>query len=57
MRRLLRKCPNCGRYTLEEKCPNCKSATYSAHPPKFSPEDKYGKWRRKIKFGGKKNRI
>lgn len=51
MRRLLRKCPNCGRYTLEEKCPNCEGMTYSAHPPKFSPDNKYLELRLKDKLG------
>lgn len=41
MRKLLKKCPNCRRYTLEEKCPRCGNTTYSAHPPKFSPDNKY----------------
>lgn len=53
----IKKCMKCARYTLQEICPECGNRTVSAHPPKFSPEDKYGKWRRKIKFGGKKNRI
>lgn len=47
----LRKCEKCKRYTLKERCPVCGAQTISAHPPKFSPEDKYGKWRRKAKFG------
>ena len=41
MRQLIRKCPSCGRYTLEDKCPDCGMITYSAHPPRFSPDDKY----------------
>ncbi len=47
----LKKCPKCGRYTLKDVCPACKVKTISAHPPKFSPEDKYGKYRRMLKFG------
>lgn len=44
----LRKCPKCGRYTLEEKCPGDGAVTVSAHPPTFSigRETKYGKYRR-----------
>lgn len=28
----IRKCPNCGRYTLKEVCPVCGSETKVAHP-------------------------
>ncbi len=48
--KLLRYCPNCGRYTLEEVCPVCGGKTVLAHPPKYSPEDKYGEYRRKAKL-------
>lgn len=44
----LRKC-SCG-YTLKDKCEKC-GTTRTAHPPKFSFEDKYAKYRRKVKFG------
>jgi len=53
---LLKKCPRCKIYTLEEYCPKCGSKTRVPHPPKFSPEDKYGKYRRlmkKLAFGEK----
>jgi H/ACA ribonucleoprotein complex subunit 3 len=42
----IRKCDNCGRYTLKDICPKCSKKTKNPHPPKFSPEDKYGKYRR-----------
>ncbi|MFW9834364.1 MAG: RNA-protein complex protein Nop10 [Candidatus Thorarchaeota archaeon] len=46
----LYKCSKCGRYTLEQKkCPECGGAVISPRPPKFSPQDKYGKYRRKAK--------
>lgn len=41
----LQKC-SCGKYTLE---PRCHGATQRPLPPKFSLEDKYGKYRREIK--------
>ncbi len=53
----IRKCKKCGRYTLKERCPECGAETVSAHPPRFSPEDKYGKYRRLIKFGKMKKEI
>lgn len=53
MRFLLRKCPKCGTYTFKEVCPKCGTPTVSAHPPRYSPEDKYAKYRRlaKIRWG------
>jgi H/ACA ribonucleoprotein complex subunit 3 len=45
MRFLLRRCPKDYHYTLKEKCPLCKEETVSAHPAKFSPDDKYMKYR------------
>ncbi|NIM25459.1 MAG: RNA-protein complex protein Nop10 [Nitrososphaeria archaeon] len=45
MRFQLRKCAKCFHYTLKEKCPLCKEDTISAHPAKFSPDDKYMKYR------------
>jgi len=48
---ILRKCNNCDRYTLkQDKCPYCGGVLKIPHPPKFSPEDKYGEYRRKLKF-------
>jgi len=49
VRFLIKKCPVCGRYTLEDYCPVCKSRTKSAHPPRFSPEDRYVKYRIQLK--------
>ena len=46
MRSSIRKCPRCGRYTVKEKCPDCDLGTITAHPAKYSPDDRYGKYRR-----------
>ena len=43
----LRKCVDCGEYTLHES--HCSKPTKSAYPPKYSPADKYGEYRRKAK--------
>jgi len=43
------KCFHCHNYTLEETCPHCKKKTVSPRPPKFSPCDKYGSYRREEK--------
>ena len=47
---LLRKCIKCGRYTLKkDKCPYCGGNVKIPHPAKFSPDDKYAKYRRILK--------
>ena len=40
----MRKCKVCGGYTLEGR--HCGAETASPHPPKFSIDDKYAKYRR-----------
>jgi len=49
MRFKIKKCSRCGKYTLKEICPLCGEKTKLAHPPKFSPEDPYGEYRRRLK--------
>ena len=47
---LLRKCIKCGRYTLKrDKCPYCGGNVKIPHPAKFSPDDRYAKYRRMLK--------
>ena len=46
---LLMFCPACNDYTLQEKCPRCSGATRSNRPAKYSPEDPYGEYRRRLK--------
>ncbi len=43
----LRYCRSCRRYTLKQVC-TCGAETVSPHPPKFSPEDRYGAYRRRL---------
>ena len=50
MRFQLRKCTKCNRYTLKEKCNVCNENTKSAHPAKFSPDDKYMRYRLAEKY-------
>jgi H/ACA ribonucleoprotein complex subunit 3 len=48
--RLLKKCPRCGQYTMNPTvCPKCGEHVVGAHPPRFSIEDRYGKYRRQMK--------
>ncbi|MCS7119042.1 MAG: RNA-protein complex protein Nop10 [Archaeoglobaceae archaeon] len=49
MKSLIRKCPKCQEYTLGEICQRCKEKTLTSIPPKFSPEDPYGKYRRMLR--------
>jgi H/ACA ribonucleoprotein complex subunit 3 len=43
---LLRKCEKCANYTLKkEVCPYCGAKVHTPHPAKFSPDDKYLKYR------------
>ncbi len=45
---LLRVCRSCGRYTLRTSCPDCHAPTRTPHPARFSPNDRYGKYRRML---------
>lgn len=37
-------------YTLAATCPTCGKATAQPGPAKYSPEDRYGKYRRQLKL-------
>ncbi|NYT05188.1 MAG: RNA-protein complex protein Nop10 [Methanomicrobiales archaeon] len=45
----IRRCSRDGRYTLAEVCPVCGNPTGAAHPGRFSPQDHYGGYRRRMK--------
>ncbi|MEA1906818.1 MAG: RNA-protein complex protein Nop10 [Euryarchaeota archaeon] len=49
MKSKILRCTQCNRYTLEETCPVCDSATVNPRPARFSPEDRYGEYRRRMK--------
>ncbi|MEM0140742.1 MAG: RNA-protein complex protein Nop10 [Thermoplasmatales archaeon] len=51
MKTLIQKCPKCGAYTMQSTCPVCGSKTVSSLPPRFSPQDKFGKYRMRILYG------
>ncbi|MCX8204272.1 MAG: RNA-protein complex protein Nop10 [Candidatus Nezhaarchaeota archaeon] len=45
------KCVVCGRYAIDkELCPSCGGPLRVPHPARFSPEDRYGKYRRLLKM-------
>ena len=45
---LLHVCRACGAYTLHEPCPKCGGATRTPHPARFSPQDRWAKYRRAL---------
>jgi H/ACA ribonucleoprotein complex subunit 3 len=48
---LLRKCLECEKYTLHtDSCPYCGGKVHIPHPAKFSPDDKYLKYRLAMKM-------
>src|SRR3989442_14176384 len=49
MRSVMKKCGACGRYPLNDVCPACGHAAGNPMPPRYSPEDRYGAYRRKLK--------
>ena len=42
-------CLDCKEYTLQNICPNCNKKTIEPKPARFSPQDNYGPYRRKLK--------
>jgi H/ACA ribonucleoprotein complex subunit 3 len=44
----MRRCRSCYVYTLKEVCPECGAPTGTPHPMRFSPTDRYGKYRRAL---------
>ena len=45
----MRKCCSCDEYTISQVCPQCGGKIKVVYPPKSSIEDKYGKYRRRLK--------
>ncbi|MEW6329535.1 MAG: RNA-protein complex protein Nop10 [Candidatus Micrarchaeota archaeon] len=46
----LKICPACRKYTMSDTCA-CGGDTRTAHPPKYSPQDRYAKYRRQFEYG------
>jgi len=49
-------CPKCMKYTMSEKCSECGSIAATPKPAKYSPDDKYAKFRRQAKEEGYKEK-
>ncbi|WP_332448908.1 RNA-protein complex protein Nop10 [Methanoculleus sp.] len=45
----IRRCPHDRNYTLSSVCPVCGRPTRPAHPARFSPQDRYGNYRRAVR--------
>ncbi|HYK92960.1 MAG TPA: RNA-protein complex protein Nop10 [Thermoplasmata archaeon] len=45
---ILHVCRSCQKYTLSEVCPSCRGATRTPHPARFSPQDRWGRYRRAL---------
>jgi H/ACA ribonucleoprotein complex subunit 3 len=43
------KCPDCGGYTFGKTCKECDVSTINPLPARYSPQDRYGKYRRALK--------
>lgn len=51
MKGMIRKCSSCAEYTLKaDRCPKCGAAVRNPHPAKFSPDDKYSRFRLALKL-------
>ncbi|MEA1895605.1 MAG: RNA-protein complex protein Nop10 [Euryarchaeota archaeon] len=49
MKSKILRCSECGRYTLKAVCPTCGAAAINPRPARYSPEDRYGVYRRRMK--------
>ncbi|MBE6517929.1 MAG: RNA-protein complex protein Nop10 [Thermoplasmata archaeon] len=47
MKSEIRKCAECGRYTLLSECKYCHKPTVCPVPPRYSPDDRMGEYRRR----------
>jgi H/ACA ribonucleoprotein complex subunit 3 len=50
MKNLMMKCSACGRYTMADACPACGKPTVTVHPARFSPDDKYARYRSPLAY-------
>ena len=50
MKNLLMVCSGCDRYTLKERCSLCGNKTTVAHPARYSPDDRYARYRSPLAY-------
>ena len=51
VKNLLFRCPKCTNYTMQEKCPRDGTPTVMAAPARYSPDDKYARYRSPLAYG------
>jgi H/ACA ribonucleoprotein complex subunit 3 len=44
----MRVCRACHQYTLRERCATCGGPAKQPHPARYSPQDRYGRYRRAL---------
>ena len=49
MQTLIFQCKSCKSFTTLDKCNDCNVLTINPLPPRYSPQDKYGKYRRMLR--------
>jgi H/ACA ribonucleoprotein complex subunit 3 len=55
---LMRRCINCSEYTLKtDLCPKCGGTVKIPNPPKFSLDDRYRKYRLKMRQIARESRA
>jgi len=50
LKSLMLRCVECGRYTLSEKCPYCGGRAVTPHPARYSPDDRYARYRSPLAY-------
>lgn len=48
MKTLLKRCDACKTYTMRDVCPHCGSPATRRAPARYSPQDRYGEYRRRL---------
>lgn len=57
MRFQLRRCSACRTYTLRKACPDCGADASLAHPARFSPDDRYARYRLASRYEKSNRRV
>jgi H/ACA ribonucleoprotein complex subunit 3 len=50
MKSLMMKCASCRRYTMQTECPSCGTETVTVHPARYSPDDRYARYRSPLAY-------
>ncbi len=47
---MMMKCVSCHKYTMAAKCPVCGAETTTVHPARYSPDDRYARYRSPLAY-------